>query len=156
MMPIIDRIRGLGRFGDAAVALAYQVIKFGLVGAVATGIHAATFVLLVGWWSVNALAANTIAFAGAVGFSYLGHRHWTFSGDYDARGSFAKFVVISLIGFAANTANVFVVDYVLSAPYVYCLPGMVFVVPLFVFLLSRYWAFGGANGSLRRLPPERA
>jgi putative flippase GtrA len=122
-----------------------QLVSFGVVGLLATAVHAIVFVLCVEVARLSPLAANFAAFAVAVSVSYVGNYRWTFAARASV-GSFARFLITSLIGLAINTTAVWVVSDLLRVSYLYALLAILFVAPVAVFLLSRYWAF-------RKAPP---
>ena len=50
-------------------------------------------------------------------------------------------MVTALVGLGLNTLVVYVVDDVLKLPYLYSVLGMVLLVPPFLFVMNKYWAF---------------
>jgi putative flippase GtrA len=136
--------------------LGLEGAKFGGVGLAATAAHVTIFSVLIEFWNITPMKANAIAFCMAFWISFFGHFYWTFAGGEDARRSLGnagiRFVFVALTGFALNSLVVYVVDHVLRLPYVYAILGMIFIVPLVLFLMSRYWAFNtierrpGASG----------
>lgn len=79
-----------------------QLLKFGLVGVLATIVHMIIGFLLIqaGW---HPLLANTCAFVIAFFVSFVGHLGFSFA-DQEAsfRRSLSRFVVVGLIGFSVN------------------------------------------------------
>jgi putative flippase GtrA len=137
----LDPARRLWRSG-------LQYGRFGTVGAAATTLHAAMFAALIELAGISPLVANAVAFGVALPLSFVGHRHWTFrAADGDrpalrsATGTMSKFVVVALLGVCLNSLAVYVITETLNLPYACSLPLMVSVVPLAVFLLSKFWAF---------------
>lgn len=128
--------------------IAVQYLKFGIVGVVATAVHASLFVSAVRI-GVEPVAANISAFCVAVVGSFVGHFHWTFradpaASDVDPRQrsvALLKFIAVALIGLGLNSAGVYVVAYALELDAAYAVLFMVFVVPPVVFILNRLWAF---------------
>lgn len=140
---------GQGASSPPLLTLAYQYVRFGVVGLVATAVHVGFFVLLIEWLTVRPLSANVVAFCIAVLVSYLGNFHWTFRADAqtldkdDCRQPiiFLKFAVVAVTGLLLNTLAVYMVMEVLQLPYGYALIVMVGLVPIVVFLLNKFWAF---------------
>lgn len=118
----------------------YEIGSFGLVGLAATAAHAAVFTAL-SWCGVSPLSANFFAFCCAVPVSFYGNRVLTFK----SKGDFRKFILMSLVGFAMNHANVWVITDKLGLDWKFALPGMLFIVPAFSFIISKMWVY-------RRLP----
>lgn len=79
-----------------------QLLRFGLVGILATIVHMIIGFLLIqaGW---HPLLANTCAFVIAFFVSFVGHLGYSFS-DQEAsfRRSLSRFVAVGLIGFLVN------------------------------------------------------
>ncbi len=115
-----------------------QLSTFGAIGILATIVHAivfsvaASFGLLVDF-------ANILAFCCAVPISYVGNARLTFRVAPDWRMA-ARFIGMSLFGFALNALNVrLVASY--GWPWAASLPGMVILVPLVSFVASRLWVY---------------
>jgi putative flippase GtrA len=119
--------------------------KFGGVGLAATAVHVTIFSALIEFWNIEPMKSNAIAFGLAFWISFFGHFYWTFAGGEDARRSLGnagiRFLFVALTGFVLNSLVVYIVEHQLRLPYVYATFGMVFIVPLVLFLMSRYWAF---------------
>lgn len=118
--------------------LAGQLFRFGLVGGLATLVH-----LSVAWWVLQVWAegspflVNLVAFLVAFQVSFWGHSRYTFR----QRGSPWRFLLVTLGGFVINNSLlwIFLAMGVHSAFVAICLS--VLLVPLFVFLASRFWVF---------------
>lgn len=113
-----------------------QVGSFGIVGLLATGVHFIVFSILSAL-GVDPILSNVVAFCSAVPVSFYGNRSLTFKVD----GNIARFVVMSLIGFGMNHANVWIVTRSLDLPWVFALPGMLLAVPAFSFFVSKFWVY---------------
>jgi putative flippase GtrA len=126
-------------------ALGLEGAKFGGVGLLSTAVHVMIFSAAIEFWSIEQMKANLIAFGFAFWVSLFGHFYWTFaSGDEGRRnlkGAGVRFLVVALVGLALNSLVVYVVESMYGLPYVYATIGMIFVVPVVLFLLSRFWAF---------------
>jgi putative flippase GtrA len=131
----------------SALRLTLQYARFGTVGLAATLTHALMFAGLIEFAGFAPLLANLIAFSAAVLVSFLGHFHWTFRKKtarqrwQQQRAAFVRFAVVALTGLALNSLAVVVVVNLLALPYQYALLLMIGVVPVFVFVLSKFWAF---------------
>lgn len=120
-----------------------QMIRFGLVGVGATGVHMMIGVMLIhsGW---QALAANAIAFVAAFLVSFVGHFGYSFA-DQEAEffTSFWKFIFVGCLGFAFNETVLAVLiftDILVGGP---ALLVSTLSAAILTFLLSRGWAFRG-------------
>lgn len=122
-----------------------QMIRFGMVGALATFVHMVIGSLLIGaGW--NPLSANLLAFATAFLVSFVGHLGYSFvEQDVTPSQAFRRFAVVALIGFVCNealllglTSQGFFSDTV-------ALWISTCFAALLTFTLSRRWAFHSAR-----------
>ena len=60
------------------MALARSFVRFAVVGAIATAIHAAVFAALIETTRIDPVAATVVAFAAAFGAGFVLNRRWTF------------------------------------------------------------------------------
>jgi len=126
------------------VGLLYEAIiagRFLLVGAIATIVHVATAVLLVGKLSVPALAGNTCAFCCAFLFSFCGHYFWTFSRPGKPHRALFRFLAVSLTTFLGNTALLALLLHNTAIPPVVSTVGSASLIPFISLLASRLWCF---------------
>lgn len=119
------------------MALAHEIARFGLVGLVATAVHAAVAVSLVTFASLSPHVANVIAFAVAFSVSFVGHSKFTFR----KVGSPLRFLATVLIGFLAN---ILALEALLTAsvPAHFAVGISTLAAPVVVFILSKLWVFG--------------
>ncbi|HWU68705.1 MAG TPA: GtrA family protein [Stenotrophobium sp.] len=119
-----------------------QVLRFGTVGLSATAIHAGVYTLLTARWHIDALPATAAAFCCAFGISFLGHRYWTFAHNGSAfSASLLKFLCTSLLGLCSNAYIAWQLVDRMHLPASSALIGVVFLTPLLVFVLARFWVF---------------
>ena len=125
--------------------LGIEGMKFGGVGLLSTAVHVGIFSATIELWQVAPMKANLIAFGVAFWVSLFGHFYWTFSSGEEARrslrGAGVRFLFVAIVGLALNSLVVYCVESVFKLPYMYATIGMIFLVPLVMFLLSRFWAF---------------
>ena len=126
-------------------SVSLQGAKFGGVGLAATAVHVAIFSAVIELWNIEPMKSNVIAFCFAFWVSFFGHFYWTFSESGDDRRSpkaaVIRFLFTALTGFALNSLIVYTVEHVFQLPYQYATIGMIFFVPLLLFIMSKYWAF---------------
>ena len=122
-----------------------QMVKYGLVGLSATSIHAAMLFFLVEKWGVGPVLASVPAFLTALVVSFLINHHWTFvvKGGYGRY--FSKYAAISVAGLILNIAIMYGTVSLMHQSYVVGLWVVIILVPLFSFLLQRYWTFSDSN-----------
>ena len=141
--PAPDAVRPL-------LGLGMQYARFGTIGAAAAAIHVLMFSASIELAGLAPLAANFVAFGIAVLVSFFGHFRWTFRGQTAGGGrrrqriALVRFIMVALTGLALNSLAVYAVVNVLAWPYPYAILLMIFVVPLVVFTLSKFWAFAAA------------
>ena len=118
-----------------------QIVKFGLVGALATLTH-----MLVGGALIQvgltAIVANPVAFIAAFFLSFSGHYAFSFAD----RGiplwkSLRRFVLVACAGFLTNQALLSAILNFLFLPEIHALLISTGIVAVVTFGLSKTWAF---------------
>lgn len=119
-----------------------QFLRFIVVGGAATLAHFFLAMLLCLFFKscCSMFFLNIMAFSVAFAISYLGHRYITFC----KRGSFPKFFLTSLSGFAINNLVLFFMIW-LGLYGEISLLFSILIVPFITYLLSRFWVFGEQN-----------
>jgi putative flippase GtrA len=125
-----------------------EVARFGLVGVLATLVHAGILVFVVELLGWDPVASTPFAFCVAVLVSYLGNFFWTFDSEYGLISRLPKFVLVQLSGMALATLIMFLVVDVLNWIYPVGLALSLALVPVFTFVVHRRWTFG-AEKSVR-------
>ena len=122
-----------------------RFVRFGLVGAVATGIQYLILIVLVRGWGMWPALASAIGFVVSSSGNYLLNYHFTFQSGRPHGPAAAKFVTLAAVGLAIN----FVLMQVLGAAGVYYLLAQVCataVVFLWNFLGNSLWTFRAYTG----------
>ena len=123
------------------MVLAREFVRFALVGAVATAIHAAVFALAIETTPIDPVAATAVAFVVAFLAGYALNRRWTFASRADPVAQLPRYLVVQLAGLALNAAIMaFAVHAQRWSPYAGLALAIVLVPPV-TFALSRSWAF---------------
>jgi putative flippase GtrA len=117
-----------------------QLLRFGVVGLLATALHAGVYGLAVSRFAIAPLLANPLAFAVAFSISFVGHHRWTFAG-HGADGAMPRFLATALLGLASNQCLVWLLVEHLGLPPLSGLLGILLLTPALVFVTSKYWAF---------------
>lgn len=135
------------QIGHAAGRPGLQYARFGVVGLAATGVHVVLFATLIEARLAAPLLANAFAFCLALLISFAGHFWLTFPAERRRsrrRGLDAlfRFAIVALLGLALNSLTVYLIVDLLEMSYRYAMVPMISVVPLAVFVLSKFWAFG--------------
>lgn len=110
-----------------------QIIKFGIVGALAFVIDYAVLFILVEFFHMDSIAAATVSFTVSVIFNYLASMKYVFVGrsDQSKQKQFIIFVVLSVLGLLINNGIMWVMNMVLSP-----------IIPRFYYLISKIFATG--------------
>jgi len=130
-----------------------QLAKFGVVGLLASAVHAGVYMGTVKPLLLTPLPANFAGFGCAFLVSFLGHRHWTFAAQAAGAAtsrSLPRFLVTSLLGLASNTFITWLLVERLHLPSESALIGILFITPMLTFVCSKYWVFAAP------IPPPSA
>lgn len=117
-----------------------QLMKFGIVGLAATGLHLLiAFILL--YAGVNVYLANLCAFLGAFVLSYIGHNYWTFAMTSWHPSTLAKSFLLASMGFLANNILLTFLLKIALFNEAMALFFSLLLVPLLSYFGSRIWVF---------------
>ncbi len=119
----------------------FQFMRFGLVGAVATGVHLVSALVYHHIFGLTPLVANACAFMTAWAVSYFGNWVWTFGAVTAHNQSAPRYLAVALAGFVLNQTIVYITANLWSWPLWAALIPVVMIVPLVNFLASRFWAY---------------
>lgn len=118
-----------------------QLLRFGIVGALAAVVHFSIVVIFVQTHMLQPLTANIFAFLVAFQVSYWGHRQWTFQGTQTShRVAFSKLFLVGSVTFIANE-GLFYFFLLLNFSYPVALFLVLLILPLANFLLGKFWVF---------------
>ncbi|MBA4381361.1 MAG: GtrA family protein [Sideroxydans sp.] len=124
----------------------YQVVRFAVVGVVATVTHVAVLVVGVEWLGLHPVVASTLGFLAAVTDSYLLNRSWTFKSDVAHSQTLWRFVVVSLFGLGLNTVMMTSLVGYFHWWYLWAQVATLLIVPVSNYLLNRHWTFKQTDG----------
>lgn len=118
-----------------------QIVKFGLVGALATLAHMVVGAVLI-HVGLAAVVANPVAFIAAFFLSFSGHYAFSFA---DRRStlwkSLKRFFLVACAGFLTNQLLLCTILLFLFVPEIHALLISTGVVAVMTFSLSKTWAF---------------
>lgn len=121
--------------------LFFQLVRFGIVGLSAAALHFSIVVCLVHYLQLAPLVANVFAFLFAFQVSYWGHRCWTFKWTTAShRIALPKLLIVQLINFGINE-TLFFIFLSLNYPYPIALLIVLTILPIFTFIVSKWWVF---------------
>jgi putative flippase GtrA len=118
-----------------------QMLRFGVVGALATVVHMVIgYLLIASNWQPH--TANFVAFGTAFMVSFVGHLGFSFA-DQDISLSSAvwKFTIVALMGFACNQALLTILIASGHLPNTLALCASTSCAAVLTFFLSKVWAF---------------
>lgn len=116
-----------------------RVLRFGVSGVAATGVHVAIATTLINGFSTTQVTANGVAFVCANVCSYLLNALWSFSAK-PGGANFLRFYCVSLFGLALTLAISWTAQ-TLGLSYWAGLACILTVVPPITFVLHRFWTF---------------
>ena len=123
------------------MALARAFVRFAVVGAIATAIHAAVFAALIETTRIDPVAATVVAFAVAFAAGFVLNRRWTFGSRANPAAQLPRYLAAQLAGLALSAAIMYLSVHVQRwSPYAGLAASIVLVPPL-TFALSRWWVF---------------
>jgi putative flippase GtrA len=127
-----------------------EAMRFALVGAAATAVHATAGVVLL-HAGIAPLAATALAFLLAFQVSLQGHRRWTFR-DRAVPGARTapRFALVALAGLGANALLLSVLARLVRPDI--ALPAACLIVAAMTFALSRAWVFATIRPAKGKTP----
>jgi len=119
-----------------------QILRFGVVGCTAALVNMLVVILLVETIDLAPLLANIFAFLIAFNVSYFGHAYWTFANIHAYhKKSIPKFFLVASTSFILNEGLFFIFLSIFKFYYILALLCVLIIVPLFTFIMSKFWAF---------------
>ncbi len=118
-----------------------QFILFAAIGAVGTGGHFLTLILLVEWAGLSAVWATTAGFIVGALINYFLNYHITFKSDKAHREAMLKFFMVALLGAGMNTLIVFVGVDLMAVHYLVVQVVASSLVLIWNFSANKFWTF---------------
>ena len=115
-------------------------IRFGLIGGLATISYFLLGLLFVNLMRLPLLAGNALAYVVSFFISYAGQSLWTFRAKGSHAAMLPKFALAQAIGLAINSCIVAFLNK-LGLDYELCMAVAITAVPVFVYLICKYWVF---------------
>lgn len=119
-----------------------QLLRF-VLGGLAVTLFAAAIYTAVVFLGVAPLAANVVSHGCGMAAGYAVHSRWSFEADTDGseRAMVTRFLLASACAFLLNSLWVWLAVDFMRLPPLAPLPAMIFLTPLFSFVINRYWVF---------------
>ena len=118
-----------------------EILRFGIVGVIATLVHFGMLRLGVEWLGIPAAPANGLAFSVAVGVTYFGQSVWVFLDPVHSFGRLRRFLLSVLGGFLANVGIMALAVQVLGLHYLVGFVAALTIVPTATFIINKFWVF---------------
>lgn len=118
-----------------------QIVRFALVGGLATLTHAGLAAVLTLTLSWPQVTINTIAFLIAFCVSGIGHSIYTFKLSKGRKSAILRWFIVSLLGLIFGNLIIFSTMTGLNAPRWLAQALAIAIVPIWSFSASRLWAF---------------
>lgn len=126
---------------SALVSSGLRFIRFGLVGALATGTYAVAVLALVRWPGLGPTMASVVAYIIATPVSYFGQRNFTFASEGSLHRELPRFLVVQVINLAAAAVVMWIVSEQLGADPAIGVVAVVMVIPLMTYILLNQSVF---------------
>lgn len=126
----------------------WQLVRFGIVGLLGTGIYLAATILLVSYGGWSVVASATASFLLVIATNYFLHYSWTFRSRRPHSSALLRFIGTSAGGMVINTGFLLASTRVAALRPSILLLGGVCLVVLWNYLLSKLWVFS-ATGAKR-------
>jgi len=127
-----------------------QFILFATIGAVGTGGHFLTLVLLVEFAGLSAVWATTAGFVVGALINYVLNYHLTFKSDKAHREAMLKFFIVALVGAGMNMLIMYIGVDVMAQFYLLVQVAASSVVLLWTFSANKLWTFA-EKGTIREI-----
>jgi len=122
--------------------LFWQLVRYGVNGALTTGLYTMVFVALDTLTPASVQLCNLAGYLVALGFGYVLHSRVTFRAHgARGRGAQLRFVVASVPAYALNAFWAWLLLHRLALPHWTVQVPIWAVTPLMVFALNRWWVF---------------
>lgn len=122
--------------------LFWQLVRYAINGGLITVLYAIVYWLVLHLTALSPQWANVAGFLVAVVAGYVVHSQVTFRGHGGrSRGTKVRFVIASFMGYAVNAFWVWLVTAHLHLPEDMPLIPIVFVTPIMLFAVNRWWVF---------------
>ena len=123
-------------------AVIWQVVRFGVVGVIATLVHASSGIAAVLILELNGLQANVLGFLIAWWVSFFGHHRFTFRAEADQQRALGRFVLHSVIMFGIAMGVTYIVSVgVPTLPQSFLPIVGALIVPVISFFSSKFFVF---------------
>jgi len=122
------------------------LFRYGIVGVVASLVHLSIALLAYDYGHINFFVSHFIGFVFGLFTAYFGHYFYSFKDGEDHAKRFPKFLVTALVALIMHQGGAYFMVHILNLDYsTRVLPTLVVVVPVFTFLLNKFWVFSNSE-----------
>lgn len=122
------------------------LFRYGIVGVVASVVHYLIAYLCYTNFQINYLLAHFFGFLFGLFTAYFGHYFYSFKDTENHSDRFPKFLLLSLAALTLHQGGAFVLVNTAQLDYkTRVLPLLVIIVPVFTFLLNKFWVFSSVD-----------
>jgi len=118
-----------------------RLLRFGLVGIVATVVYTAACLLAIEVLMFSPLEASVLGFTAAMGISYYGHTVFSFKLAVDHRSYLHRFATLTAVSFITSTGMTWLLSNVMNVPHRIVLAILFVVLPAISYVCNRFWVF---------------
>lgn len=122
-----------------------QVLRFGVVGILATAVHFAVLRAGVELLGAPPAPMNGLAFCVAFFVSYLGQSRWVFGGGSAGAARLARFAASAVGGLLGNVGIMALAVNVLGLPYEWGFALALVLIPALTFFVNKLWVFSSSG-----------
>ncbi|MCF6288972.1 MAG: GtrA family protein [Proteobacteria bacterium] len=118
------------------------LFRYGIVGVVASIVHFSVAYMAFTYLSINSFTAHFCGFMFGLFTAYFGHYFYSFKDNEQHGKRFPKFLVTALVALILHQGGVYILVEQVKLDYTSrVLPLLVVTVPVFTFLLNKFWVF---------------
>lgn len=122
------------------------MFRYGIVGVIASIIHFSIALFAYKYANINFFASHFIGFVFGLFTAYFGHYFYSFKDGEDHSKRFPKFLVTALVALILHQGGAYLMVHTFNLDYsTRVLPALIVVVPVFTFLLNKFWVFSNSD-----------
>lgn len=129
-----------------------QFLTFAVIGVVNTLVHGSMLVIAVEWLSMDVVLAHLVAFSVANLFSYAMNSRLTFKVALSL-ARYIRFFLASILALGLTLLLSWLMDH-FGFHYLVGFLLIIVLVPLFSFVLMKFWAFAGSHKHVILISPQ--
>lgn len=126
------------------------LFRYGIVGVVASVVHFSIALTAKEYLQLHYFVSHLFGFIFGLFTAYFGHYFYSFKDDQHHGKRFPKFLVTALVALLLHQGGVYIlVNYAQLDYSTRVLPLLVVTVPIFTFLLNKFWVFSDSEATFK-------